>query len=449
MKLRGIALALALLASATGPTAHAGIAAQATRLSIGGVDVIAFRTGVKDVVTIYGSLPAGDAFAEASNPDVATLTGMMLDKGTTRADKFSIAQQLGDVGAAINFAVGAQTVTVSARCLSKDTPHILQLIVEQLRMPAFPDAELAKAKKQLTGALQRSLDDTDARVADAFALAIYPQGNPNRPVPTAQMLAAVERVTLDDVRAFHRKFYGPAHMTLVIVGDVDIGSAQAALRTALAGWSGGVAPRSAPPVPARSVGADLIVPIAGKASVSIAIGQGSGLRYRDTDMLALRTATSVLGSGFTGRLMANVRDKEGLTYGIGSYLDNDTFTAGDWRIYGSFAPQLLQQGLASTRRELQRWWQDGVTQDELTARKTNLVGLFKLGLATSSGLAATVLRTVQRGLPLSWLDDYPRAVQSLTLAQVNAALRAHLNPATMVVVEAGTVPAAAQASSSH
>ena len=432
------ALALAqLLAS----SAQAGIAERVVRSRIQGVDVIAYRTAVKDVVTINGSLPAGDAFADPANPDVATLAGMMLDKGTTTADKFSIAQQLESVGASIGFGVGTQTLTVTAKCLSKDAPAILRLIVEQLRSPALPSEELVKAKKQLAGALQHSLEDTDARAADAFALAVYPSGHPNRPVPAAQMLAAVERVTIDDVRAFHRRFYGPAHMTLVIVGDIDTPKLQSELQHSLAGWSGGAAVAATNRVGARAAAADVPVAMADKSSVSIVIGQTSGLQYSDGDMLALRVGSAVLGSGFTSRLMSNVRDKQGLTYGIGSYLDNDTFVEGDWRIYGSFAPNLLEKGLTSTRRELQRWWQDGITGEELQARKTNLIGSYKVGLASTDAMAGAILRAVQRGKPLSWLDDYPRAVAALTLEQVNAAIRRHLNPATMVVVEAGTLPA--------
>jgi len=137
-----------------------------------------------------------------------------------------------------------------------------------------------------------------------------------------------------------------------------------------------------------------------------------------------------------------VRDKEGLTYGIGSYMDNDTFVEGDWRVYGSFAPQLLDKGIASTRRELQRWWQDGITAEELVARKANLIGTYKVGLATTDGLARSLLRNVQRGMPLRWIDDYPRAVDALTLQQVNAAIRRHLDPQNMVVVKAGTAQAA-------
>ena len=80
-------------------------------------------------------------------------------------------------------------------------------------------------------------------------------------------------------------------------------------------------------------------------------------------------ATSVLGTGFTGRLMSSVRDKEGLTYGIGASISDDTYNDGAFGISASFAPQLLDKGLASTQRELRKWWRDGVRAEELAERK--------------------------------------------------------------------------------
>jgi zinc protease len=437
MKFRNTLLGFLLLASAA---AFGGMAEKVVRSHLDGADVIAYPTSIKDVVTITGSLPAGDAFADQKNPAVATLAGMMLDKGTVKSDKFAIAQQLESVGATISFNVGTQTLGISAKCLRKDAPNILHLIVEQLRTPAFPAEEFAKAKKQLAGALKRSLEDTDFRADDAFSRAVYPVGHPNHPISAEAMLAAIDGTKLEDVKTFHKKYYGPAHLTLVMVGDFDLPKIQAQLRKDLAGWSGGVPVLSADKAkPVAAPGAETIN-MADKTSVSIILGQVSGLRYSDADFIALRTGTAILGIGFTGRLMQIVRDREGLTYDIYAVMDNDTYTDGDWRVGASFAPEFLDKGVASTRRELERWWKDGATREELESRKTDLIGSYKVSLATTDGLAGFILRTVQRGKPLSWLDDYPKAINALTLEQVNAAIRKYLNPDKMVLVEAGTLP---------
>ena len=105
---------LLLLASVTlaAPALAAQIAQHIVRAKVAGIDLIAYPTAVKDVVTIVGSLPAGDAFAASGNPAVPTLVGMMLEHGTRSEDQFKIAQQLESVGAEITFEVGIQLVQI-------------------------------------------------------------------------------------------------------------------------------------------------------------------------------------------------------------------------------------------------------------------------------------------------------------------------------------------------
>jgi zinc protease len=422
--------------------AGAKIAPNVKRSKIAGVDVIAYPTGVKDVVTVRGSLPAGRSQSEGGNPAVATLTAMLLDQGTKTQDKFAIAEKLESVGAAINFRAGTDLLDISARCLKKDAPLVLSLIAEQLRTPAFAPEEFAKVKKQLAGGIKRSLENTDFRAADAFNRLTYPLGHPSRSVAPDDMLAAIETATLDDVVAFHQANYGPAAMSLVLVGDLDLTALEAEIARSFAGWSGGktVVRAAKPAGPAAAATQD--VEMDGKTSVSIIMGQPSGLRYSDPDYQALRLATAILGSGFTGRLMANVRDKEGLTYDVGSTMQNDMVNAGDWRIYGAFSPNLLDKGIASTQRQLKLWHDAGVTASEISARKSNLIGSFKTGLATTGGMAGALLSAVNRGYEVSWLDEFSVRVNALTDQQVNAAIKKYLKPENMVLVRAGTLATA-------
>ena len=407
-----------------------------------GIDFIAYPMGVKDVVTLYATFPAGrsQALRNGGNPMVPTLAAMLLDEGTTKHDKFAIAQQLEAVGASIGFGAGNDLVSVSAHALKKDVPLVIQLIAEQLRTPAFSAEEFAKAKKQLIAGIQRSLESTDSRADDAYNRSIYPQGHLNRSLSNEEMLAAIEAATVEEIKTFHQTYYGTAAMKWVMTGDVDIPAAQAAIAQAFAGWTNGkpmpvTTPAQFAP-PAKP--AVLDVKMDGKTSVSVMLGQPTGLRYRDPDYHALRIATAILGSGFTGRLMATVRDQEGLTYSIGAGLQNDTFHDGDWHIGASFAPELLEKGIASTQRQLQKWLKNGVTEAEVRDRKTNLIGAFKVSLATTDGMAGALLGAVNRGYDPSWLDELPVRLEAITTPQVNAAIQKYLKPDNMVLVKAGT-----------
>lgn len=421
----------------------AQVAKNAVRQNIEGIDLVVLKTGVQEVVTIRGSLPAGDSRSPDTNPAIATLAGEMLDKGTTQHDKFAISQLLGDVGATINFAVGPSAVTINARCLSKDVALVIGLIAEQLRSPAFAAEEFDKLKKQLAGRTRRMLDDTDFRADDSFSRAVYPLGHPNRQPPVSEILAGADKATLEEVKAFYKKYYGPTAMKLVLVGDLDPAAVQAEVKKVFAGWTGGEALRRPANATAVDAPRDQNVFMPEKTNVTVVWGQATGLRYSDPDALALRVGTAALGSGFSARLMANVRDKEGLTYGIGSYVSGDTFVDGDWRISANFAPALLEKGLASTKRQLLAWHQEGVTDAELAQRKTQLAGTYKVGLSKTSGMASTILNTLNRELELSFIDEYPARVAALTTGQVNGAIKKYLNPDKMYLIKAGTVPGAA------
>jgi zinc protease len=420
-------------------SAGANMAERSQRVQVAGIDVVTYPTAVKDVVVIMGVLPAGDAMAEPGNIAIPTLTGMMLDRGTKTLDKFAIADRLDNVGAEISFGVGTQSLEVRAKCLKKDLALVMSLIAAELRTPALQSQEFAKAKEQFMGSLQASLQNTDGRAREAFGRTVFPTGHPNRPHSTPEYLTAAKSATLDEVKAFHARNYGPAHMTLVLVGDVSAEAVQQEITKAFSGWTGG-RDYIRPTQPAAASGPrDVAIPLSEKPSVSVILGQATGLKYRDPDALALRVGTAVFGHGFTGRLMGTVRDKEGLTYNIGAGMSEDTIADGVWEISASFAPALLDKGIASTRRELQKWWSDGITDGELADRKQGLLGGYAVGLATTGGLATTIATTIQRGYDLTWLDAYPEAIKALTRAQVNNAIKTRLDPGSMVLVEAGSV----------
>ena len=437
-----LSMMMALLAIA-GPAA-ANMADQAHRSKVDAIDLITYRSNVKDVVVVIGVLPAGDAMVESGNIAIPTLSGMMLDRGTKALDKFSISEKLENVGAEISFSVGVQSLEIRAKCLRKDLPLIIDTMAAELRTPALLVGEFNKAKEQFVGELEASVQDSSALASEAFGRAIFPDGHPNRPHTLNEYIAAAKSANLEQVKEFQAKYYGPAHMTLVVVGDVNDADTQADVAKAFSGWSGGQDYLRAAKPAAPSAANQITVPLADKPSVNVLFGQASGLRYSDPDNLPLRIGTAILGRGFTGRLMSTVRDKEGLTYNIGASMGDDSIVDGVWEVSASFAPALLSKGVESTRREVNKWWKDGITEQELASRKQGVVGSYFVSLSTTEGLAETIVANAQRGYDPSWLDGYSKAVKAVTRDQVNAAIKAHINPNAMVLVEAGSVPAGAK-----
>jgi zinc protease len=416
------------------------LASRILRTRAAGIDVILCPSALPEVVTLYGSLPAGTAQAGPDNPSLPALTGLMLDQGAAGRTKAAIAQDLEEVGASLSFSTGPQALEIRAQCLRPDVPRVLALLAAQLRQPDFPGNEFAQAKRQYLAALSSRLESVPLQAADAFSRAIYPRSHPNHRLPVPELQSAAQRAKCEEVRAFHARTYGPKSMTLVAVGAVDAETFPSLMENAFAGWTGG---RDYVRSPAaglvRSAAVERIL-LPDKPSIAVVLGQTSGVRFADAAYPALQLGTAILGSGFTGRLMRQVRIKQGLTYGIGAWLDQDVLLGGDWRISATFTSTLIDRGIAATRRECDRWFESGVTAAELDRQKGNFIGGFNVGLGTSGGLAAILLKLAQAGLELGWLESYSTRIRSLGRGEVNAAIRRHLDPANLTLVCAGTLP---------
>jgi zinc protease len=429
-------LVIAVWTTAAG--AQGVVAEHAIRARAAGIDLIIYPMNVKDVVTVLGLMPLGDAHRSAQNPALAELTQMMIEQGTVAHDKFALSETLTSLGARLETKSAEAYLQILGKSLKQDMSTVVGLMAEELRTPAFSPDEFAKVKTQLAAGYQQAVENELARAYETMTRAVFPRGSPNLPVSFEHMLKAINVATLDEVKAFHKKYYGPMHMTLVFVGDVDAHAVKAAVTQAFGGWSGGVDIDRSVSENTLAPPGDQKIALKDKASVRVLLGQATGLRVRDPDYLPLSVGTAILGSGFTGRLMSTVRVKEGLTYGINSELFGSEFSSGGFMIGSNFAPELLEKGVASTRRELDRWWRQGITAEELDARKKSLAGEYAISLGQTGGMAYQILQTVEYGVSIDWVDQYPQKIAALTVEQVNEAITKYLDPQKMVLVEVGT-----------
>lgn len=415
------------------------IAENISRVKINGIDLITAKTGVKEMVTFNGSMAAGDIFSPADKPMLADLTGNMIDKGTTKNDKFALAEKLENIGSNISVSVDKNNVTFSGRCLKKDVSTVVGLLAEQLRYPAFSKEELEKLKKQREGSLKRLLDDTNFRASEELNRLIFNENHPNYDIPVQKLLESLKNVSIEDVRDFYNNYYGPKSMIFVFAGDIDNKDISSAFTKSFKGWTGGVSFKTYEPQLKKVQKGKHAVTVEGKTSVSVIMGQSTGLKRSDKDYMAFSIANTVFGSGFAGRLMSIIRDDEGLTYGIGSAHNNDIYYDGRWFIRATFAPALLAKGLSSTNRELKRLVDEGITKDEFDKAITNMVGSYKVNLSTTRGMATQILSFIQRGFDVSYMDEYPKLIQTLSVQDVNSAIKKYIDLESVVTVMAGSI----------
>jgi zinc protease len=160
-----------------------------------------------------------------------------------------------------------------------------------------------------------------------------------------------------------------------------------------------------------------------KTSSDIYIGQTVNITEEHEDYYDLMMGIYILGGNFSARLMQTVRDKEGLTYGIGSSMSGCSYGVnGHWYTWGTFAPKLVDQGIKSTMEQIKQWYENGITEKELAAKKTTLSGLFKVSLDTTSGLVDKLLSNAEKNRKLTFLDEYHHKINDLDHQSINQSI---------------------------
>jgi zinc protease len=422
-----------------GRAAASSFAARTLREELpGGAAVLALENHADPTVAVLARVGAGSAFGPADNRLLADVTARMLRRGTKKRDALRFASDVESLGAELDVSASAFTVDVEARALSRDTRAVLEAVAEMLREPAFPAPELDKVKAEIAAEIRQAQDSTFDQARRRLTQLTLPATHPHYQEPYADALAALERVTLADVRKFYESTYVLRGLRLIVVGDVDARAVAADARRLFGGRDaipGGIL--GGRPVQPRAAARESVV-VKDKSSADVIIGLPGTLTRRDPDFFAASIANAILGqSTLSSRFGVRVRDREGLTYGIGSRFWEAGPVDGLWYVTLTVAPENIDKAIASTVDELERALREGVTQAEVDDYKSSFVGYFKVSLATNAGIAERLAEAELYGFGPSYLDEYPALVRRVTLADVNAALRKHVVPGKLVTVVAG------------
>jgi len=408
---------------------------------VNGLRLLTMKTSVKDVVTIRGSILGGDVFSPQANRMIADLTALMLDKGTRDKSKFEIADKLETVGASISFSSGQQHVRFSAKCLKENVPLVLSLLSEQLREPAFNKEDLKTLKARLVGNLQRDKENTGSQAGGAFLRKLYPKDHPNYSYKIDNRIKMVNDIQPASLKYFHRTYYGLGNMTMVAVGDVDGEYFSKEVEKVFKEWKPSPLSKWETNISAKEVKATTeYVTIKDKTSADIYIGLPVGIDRNHKDFYPLMVGTYILGGNFSSRLMQTVRDEQGLTYHIQASIGGaDNGNDGFWTILSTFAPELVQKGHDASIEQLEKWVGSGITKAELDSKKTTITGSYKVGLATTGGLSGQILTNAERGRPNSYLDEFPKLINALSVDQINEVITNYIDKEKLVFIVAGSL----------
>ncbi len=400
-----------------------------------GVKVLLLPDASTPTVTLSGFIKAGAEFDTQPKAGLAALTAENLLSGTQTKDDLALAKALEDRGASLNFRASREGVDINGHSLKTDLPVVLETLADVVQNSTFPTDEIELSRQRALTSLDLELDDP-ARVARrVFQQAIYPANHPFHTFPTQESLKSLSR---EDVVSFYQKQYRPDQMVLTLVGDFEPKQVRSLLEKALNDWKaeGKTPVANYPNVPDSKKVVQLNPSLPGKTQAVTYIGD-RGISRKDPRFYAALVLNQIVGGDtLSSRLGTELRDRQGLTYGIYSYFSAGR-QAGPFVVSMQTDPEDANKAISSVRALLAQIHDKGVTKEEVTAAKRSLTRGYNVGLANPDELANTIRLNEVYGLGKDELSSFSAKIEAVTLEDVNKAAKELLQSDKFAIVTAG------------
>jgi zinc protease len=383
----------------------------------------------------------GTAEAVAGKAAIADLAADMLLRGTRHHTRQQIRDSLDRLQARVNvFGSNTQTM-VSIETTRPSLPAVLGLLGEVLREPAFDSTEFRTLVQENLAQIEEQKSEPQALASIALRryLNPFPKGDA-RYTPTLQEQAAdYAAATVADARRFYDDFFGASQAELAVVGDFDPAQVTRLATEKLGDWRSAQAYARVPAVYQDRPDTTIVIETPDKANALFYAGLNLRIRDDDPDYPALLLGNYMLGGGFlNSRLAARIRQKDGLSYGVGSFVGAGALdSAGSFTTFAIYAPQNVRRLETAFHEEIDRMLRDGFTPTELEQAKAGWLQTREVTRAQDQSLVGTLATYLFYGRTLAFDADLERRVAALTPDAIIAVMRKYLVPGKIVTVEAG------------
>ncbi len=394
-----------------------------------------------EAVSAVLALRLGDEASLEGRATAADLAAAMLARGTKTMTRQQIQDRLAALRAEMSVSGDAQDVTVRIKARRDTLADVLRLAGDLLRNPAFPEAELDQLVREQVTAIEQHRRDPRTAAMNRLRrqLSPYPQGHPFYVASFDEEIAALRGTKRDDLERFHEAFYGAADGLLSVVGDFDADAVRPLAAELFADWRSATKYVRIPERPIRTETAKEVIDLPDKASAVFFAGAPLRIGQNHPDYPAFVLADYLLGGGFlNSRLATRIRQKEGLSYAVGSAANASAFEErGTWLAYAMSAPENTRKAAAAVDEEVRRARESGFDAKEVTDAKAGLLSERKGERADDDTVARLLVQRLHEGRPLDWDAAFEAKIDGLTPGAVSAALREHLDPSLVTTVEAG------------
>jgi zinc protease len=381
-------------------------------------------------VTFQLLIDSGSWKDPSGEEGLAHLTARGLLLGTSKRSVTAIHEELDFMGASLNATSGRDHATLSLRVLKKDLDKGLDLFMEVLTQPIFPEDEIRREVEKTLAAIQSAEDQPEEVAEKEFQKTFFLTSPYGHPVEGTK--ESLPRLTKEAIVRFYQAYYHPNNSILTVVGDIPANEVWTKLLPRLAKWPKGEVHK----VPfivtfakeKKTVKIDRTI-----TQAHIIIGH-AGVSRENPDYYALTVMNYILGGGgFASRLVEEIRNKRGLAYSVTSFFDPGKYP-GSFQIALQTKNSSARETISLALQQMERIRKEQVSEKELEGAKKYLMGSFPLRLDTQGKLANFLTQMEYYGLGLDYPEKYPSFIRSVTREEVNRVAKIYIQPENYILV---------------
>ncbi len=410
-------------------------------LSGGGKYALLSKTTRGNLVKMKISLRIGSEKSLVNKGDFIDGTAAMLMKGTKSLTEAQINDTLAKMSAEVGVSGGGQVVTVDVSTTRDNLVNVLSIVKQILREPTFPKPEFDKMKEEILAGIDQQKSDPQAiaflRIEQLTR--VYPKSDFRYASTFDEMTAAANKVTVDDLKKFYTDFYNSSNATVSAVGEFDETKVLAGVNAILANWTSAEKYERAADNYAKAVQQSEKILTPDKKNATMAARMNLTLKDDNADYPALVMGNYMLGGGFlNSRLATRIRQKEGISYGVGSWLRASSLDqSGEFGSYAIYNPENSTKLITAYNEELNKMIKDGFTEAELKDAISGFIQSRGKNRSDDGYLVNRLNDYLNINRTLTWDDNLDKTVSTISTATVNAAMKKWIAPTDITIVQVG------------
>jgi zinc protease len=394
-----------------------------------------------DAVNATITLRFGSPSALVGKSVAGSFAASMLDRGTRTLTRQDIQDKLDALKARINVFGGKNSATFSIETTNENLTEVIELAGMMAKEPAFDQSEFEKLKAENLASLEEQLSDPGARANNLLNKLQnpYPKTDARYVMTLEEEIEAVKALKFEDVVQFYKEHYGAGYATVGIVGDFDKSKTVPVLDKYFKDWKNPSKYERLTSPYVKVAPADELINTPDKANAMFFAGLNLPIGDNHPDYPAMVIGNFMLGGGFlNSRLATRIRQKEGLSYGVGSWFyANSLDESGSFGAYAIYAPENRDKVQEAFVDEIRKVVTTGFSQEELDAARSGWTQSQMVTRAQDRSLVSKLNNNLFLNRDMQWDKALQEKILKLTAADVNKVMAKYLDPSKMIYVKAG------------